>query len=355
MKKLTMFFIALAFLFSVGNLSHAIPLNVDGITLTLGGNLTYDYVKIINEGKIFVDPSFGWLNLVSTSYISIDSTSSIIGTKRSFNEGGTGGGGSTGGTNSNSASNGGSGGIGEPGIGTGGGGGSGGIAPSSFGAGGGGGSGGISPGIIVGDETSRTDYSLSGFGAGGGGGGAAGDGTDTSESGAAGSSGERGGATVRLEASQIEIRGDIEVNGGVGGSGGKGGKGHGSQMDMGGGGGGGAGASAGMIFLEGGIIDISDSVLSAIGGAGGNGGGPRGIWAGSGGVGEQGAGGRVKIFYSGNYFNTDTIFNMSGGVECMPYLEQLPAPIPEPTTMLLLGSGLICLAGFRRKIKNKRQ
>lgn len=27
------------------------------------------------------------------------------------------------------------------------------------------------------------------------------------------------------------------------------------------------------------------------------------------------------------------------------------APVPEPTTMLLLGSGLVCLAGFRRKFK----
>jgi hypothetical protein len=27
------------------------------------------------------------------------------------------------------------------------------------------------------------------------------------------------------------------------------------------------------------------------------------------------------------------------------------APVPEPTTMLLLGSSLICLAGFRRKYR----
>ena len=106
-------------------LSQAAPLVVDGTSITLGGDAVYDTVTVINGGTIFVDSATGWLNLEASTSITVDATSSIIGTARSFHQGGGGGGGSSGGTNSNSASNGGAGGPGSPGSGLGGGGGEG--------------------------------------------------------------------------------------------------------------------------------------------------------------------------------------------------------------------------------------
>jgi len=53
----------------------------------------------------------------------------------------------------------------------------------------------------------------------------------------------------------------------------------------------------------------------------------------------------------GSYWAGTIWLSSGGGVDNFSFTTNA-APIPEPATMLLLGSGLVGLAGFRRK-KNK--
>lgn len=312
----------------------------DGVTLSLGGTHSTEFVEVINGGTIEVDPTVGWLNLVATEHITVDLSSSVIGTAFSYNTGGLGGGLGLGTTTTTATTglDGSDGAAGSSDVGFGGSGGAGGAAPLVFGLTGAGGPGGAA-GPVVGDEFARFDFMLSGPGAGGGGGGAGGDGVLGGENGGDGSAGERGGASIRLDAPVISVSGSLESNGGRGGNGGIGGMPNSDlPFDTGGGGGGGAGAGGGMIFLDGHDITVAGS-LQAAGGAGGMGATPNGF------PGVDGAAGRLKVFYSSTYDASAADFGEFSTI----HVEALGAnAVPEPSSLLVWLTLGLCVVGGRR-------
>src|SRR3990167_408463 len=105
---------------------------VNGISITLGGNFKKECIEVINNGIIYVDSSIGYLNMTADR-ITVDSSSKIIGTARSNFIGGSGGSGGPGTGTQDSPCN-----PGAKGLGSGGGGGGGGHNCYGGGAGGGG-------------------------------------------------------------------------------------------------------------------------------------------------------------------------------------------------------------------------
>lgn len=259
-------------------------LTINGGSQTLDGTYTYDYVTITNGGILYITPyngtgTTGTLTLNVTGDVIVDATSSINGNARGYTGGGGGSGGVIGqrGWGGSGAGGGGAGGqYYDTGMGGGGGGG----ASYGSGSGGGGrgggtyGGGGGGAGSTYG-TSSGWDIAM-GSGAGGGGGSCC----HYQWNGAGGSP---GGASLTINAGNINIYGTLNFNGGNGGNGG-----YDPQNPQGGGGGG--GASGGGILLNGNNINLNGATITTVGGGGGSGTGGGATSGGSGG------GGRFKVF-----------------------------------------------------------
>ena len=298
---------------------------IDGASETLGGSYSYDELRVINGGTLYVQD--GSKLTVNANSIYVDSTSSINADQSGYTggSGGAHGGGQTGrGGGGGSGSGAGFTGGNDGSTGCSAGGGGGGAGYGGYGGQGGqggrdtdhnGGAGG-NDGGPYGSNSARSVE----LGSGAGGGGGAGD-----WSGSDGTSGSRGGGALHLDASgTINIDGSVTANGGPGGDGGD----DGGGCDSNGGGGGGGGASGGGILIDGNDVQISGT-LSAQGGNGGSGGSGM---TDNGNNGQDGGGGRIKVFY-GSLDDSSANYNVNGHDSGTTYFEQTNAPPNNPNNL----------------------
>lgn len=288
--KLTLLILG-ALILSLGFVSSA-PLVVDGTTVTLGGDLVYDYVYVSPTGIININSTIGYLNITAVYNITIEGL--INGTGAGF----TGGDGAICGASCIDGGLPGDGtGAGGGGTGDGTGAGGGGGAGHANGGGTGGGTGAGGGGSSYGSQSNITNYTL---GSGGGGGGASGSGLTSSR----GGNGGNGGAATILISPLINISGSL-INSGLNGlNGGT----TGSNSAGAGGGGGGSGGSITLIGLE----IYNQGILNVSAGNGGNG-DSNGVSPRIGHGGGGGSGGRIKIFYLNFYNNLSSTTSLNGG------------------------------------------